>query len=59
MLICNAGVFGAPWQLTEDGMEMTFQVNYVGHFYLVNLLTETLKKSAPARIVTVSAESHR
>nr|XP_054748260.1 WW domain-containing oxidoreductase-like [Lytechinus pictus] len=59
MLVCNAGIFGAPWELTEDGIEMTFQVNHVGHFHLVNLLTETLKKSAPARIVIVSSESHR
>ncbi|XP_071494022.1 WW domain-containing oxidoreductase-like [Diadema antillarum] len=59
MLICNAAVFGLPWQQTEDGIEMTFQVNHVGHFYLVNLLTEVLKKSAPARIVIVSSESHR
>ena len=59
MLVCNAGIFGAPWELTEDKIEMTFQVNHVGHFHLVNLLTETLKKSAPARIVMVSSESHR
>ncbi|XP_070616532.1 WW domain-containing oxidoreductase isoform X5 [Erythrolamprus reginae] len=59
VLVCNAGVFGLPWQLTEDGLERTFQVNYLGHFYLIQLLRDVLCHSAPARIVMVSSESHR
>ncbi|PIK58053.1 putative WW domain-containing oxidoreductase [Apostichopus japonicus] len=59
MLICNAAVFGHPWQLTEDGFETTFQVNHLGHFYLMQLLEDTLIQSAPARVVVVSSESHR
>lgn len=59
MLICNAAVFGAPWSLTEDGLESTFQVNHLGHFYLVQLLEDVLRQSSPARVVVVSSESHR
>lgn len=59
MLVCNAGVFGLPWQLTEDGLERTFQVNHLGHFYLIQLLKDVLCRSAPARVVMVSSESHR
>lgn len=59
MIICNAGVLGLPWKLTEDELEYTFTVNYIGHFYLVRLLTELLIASSPARVVVVSSESHR
>uniref|UniRef100_A0A8C6XQ18 WW domain-containing oxidoreductase n=1 Tax=Naja naja TaxID=35670 RepID=A0A8C6XQ18_NAJNA len=59
VLVCNAAVLGLPWQLTEDGLERTFQVNHLGHFYLIQLLKDVLCRSAPARIVMVSSESHR
>ena len=59
MLVCNAAVFGLPWTLTKDGLETTFQVNHLGHFYLVQLLQDILCRSAPARVVVVSSESHR
>ncbi|KAM6430422.1 WW domain-containing oxidoreductase isoform 4-T4 [Liasis olivaceus] len=59
VLVCNAAVLGLPWQVTEDGLERTFQVNYLGHFYLIQLLKDVLCRSAPARVVMVSSESHR
>ncbi|XP_035192304.1 WW domain-containing oxidoreductase isoform X2 [Oxyura jamaicensis] len=59
ILICNAATFGAPWCLTEDGLESTFQVNHLGHFYLVQLLEDVLRSSSPSRVVVVSSESHR
>lgn len=59
VLICNAAIFGVPWQLTEDGLESTFQVNHLGHFYLIQLLEDVLRRSTPARVVMVSSESHR
>ena len=52
-------MFDLPYQLSEDGIEMHFAVNHLGHFYLVQLLTKTLCESAPSRVVVVSAESHR
>ena len=59
ILICNAGVLGVPYQTTEDGIEYHFAVNHLGHFYLTQLLADVLRKSAPARVIVVSSESHR
>jgi len=60
VLICNAGT-GTPFgrYLTEDGFEMQFQSNHLGHFLLVQLLLEMLRSSAPARIVITSSLAHR
>ncbi len=61
-LILNAGVFGLDYSVTEDGFETMFQVNYLGHFYLANLLKPMLEKSkmpGGSKIVSVTSESHR
>lgn len=39
-------------------METTFAVNYLGHFLLTNLLLNTLKLSAAAKIINVSSCVH-
>lgn len=59
ILVCNAAVFTQPWSLTEDGLETTFQICHLGHFLLVQCLQDVLRRSAPARVVVVSSESHR
>ncbi|KAK3558280.1 hypothetical protein QTP86_014027 [Hemibagrus guttatus] len=59
ILVCNAAVCMHPWRLTEDGLESTFQICHLGHFYLVQLLQSVLRRSAPARVVVLSSESHR
>ncbi|KAJ8343780.1 hypothetical protein SKAU_G00311090 [Synaphobranchus kaupii] len=59
ILVCNAAVGTQPWKLTEDGLESTFQICHLGHFYLVQCLQDVLRCSAPARVVAVSSESHR
>ncbi len=57
-VICNAGVqVTSGTRLSEDGLELTFAVNHLGHFALVNgLLGESL--SGPARILIVSSDTH-
>ncbi|VDN53287.1 unnamed protein product [Dracunculus medinensis] len=57
-LILNAGVFNPSAKKTLDGFETAFGVNYLSHFYLIQLLLEKLRQSAPARIVVVSSISH-
>jgi len=59
VLLNNAGVLVTERRETVDGIEETFAVNHLGYFLLTNLLTDLLKKSAPARIVSVSSEAHR
>lgn len=58
VLVNNAGVFMKTRQLSEDGFEMTFAVNHLAPFLLTNLLLDLLRKSPPARIVTVSSVAH-
>jgi light-dependent protochlorophyllide reductase len=56
-IVCNAGVQVVSNTLyTEDGFEMTFGVNHLGHFLLVNLLLPQL--SDHSRIVFVSSDTH-
>lgn len=56
VLICNAGIVMRRRQLTAAGHEMTFAVNHLGHFLLVNLLRERLEQAAPSRIVVVASQ---
>jgi NAD(P)-dependent dehydrogenase (short-subunit alcohol dehydrogenase family) len=58
VLINNAGVARVRRSVTVDGYETTFQVNYLSPFLLTNLLLDSLKKSAPSRVVNVSSVSH-
>jgi NAD(P)-dependent dehydrogenase (short-subunit alcohol dehydrogenase family) len=58
VLINNAGTVYEKRELTEDGFEKTFAVNYLAPFLLTNLLLPTIKKSAKARIVNVASNSH-
>jgi NAD(P)-dependent dehydrogenase (short-subunit alcohol dehydrogenase family) len=56
LLVNNAGVMNLPERrTTKDGFEMTFGTNHLGHFALTAQLMPALRRSAHARIVTVSA----
>jgi NAD(P)-dependent dehydrogenase (short-subunit alcohol dehydrogenase family) len=42
--------------LTEDGVETVFATNHVNIFLMTQLLLDTLKASAPSRIITVASQ---
>lgn len=58
ILISNAGVFHARRRTTPDGLEVTFAVNHLAPFVLVNGLLDLLRASQPARIVVVASNAH-
>jgi NAD(P)-dependent dehydrogenase (short-subunit alcohol dehydrogenase family) len=57
VLVNNAGiaVTGSTRQISADGFELHFAVNYLSGFLLTHLLLPLLKESSPARIVNVSS----
>ncbi len=57
VLVNNAGGVFNPRRVTVDGLEMTFALNHLAYFLLTALLLDTLKASAPARVVSVSSEA--
>lgn len=59
VLVNNAGGFFAARQVSADGIEMTWALNHMNYFLLTNLLLDTLRASAPARVVNVSSDAHR
>ena len=57
VLSLNAATLVMKRTLTPDGVESIFASNYLGHFYLANLLTEALKAGAPSRVLTVVGQA--
>jgi NAD(P)-dependent dehydrogenase (short-subunit alcohol dehydrogenase family) len=56
VLVNNAGIGGAgPRELSADGLELRFAVNYLAPFLLTDLLLPLLRRSAPARVVNVAS----
>ncbi|NND02287.1 MAG: SDR family NAD(P)-dependent oxidoreductase [Acidimicrobiia bacterium] len=55
ILFNNAGVMALPEGKTEDGFEMQFGTNHLGHFYLTYLLMPLLLNAAEARIVNTTS----
>ncbi|KAG5192242.1 hypothetical protein JKP88DRAFT_5578, partial [Tribonema minus] len=57
-LICNAAVYQPAKDVpnwTDDGFEMQLGVNHLGHFLLVSLLMDTIKKAKDPRVVIVGS----
>lgn len=60
LLINNAGVMNLPQRrTTRDGFEMTFGTNHLGHFAFDAQVWPAVRRSAAARVVTVSAIAAR
>lgn len=58
ILINNAGVILGDRQDSVDKIEMTFAINHLSYYLLTNLLLNTIKTSAPSRIINVSSAIH-
>ena len=58
ILVNNAATTNADFLKTEDGIELTFAVNHLAPFLLTNLLLDTIKRSAPARIINIASNAH-
>ncbi len=58
VVLANAGIMAVPYGKTEDGFELQFGTNHLGHFVLVNRLLPLLTASAPSRIVNLSSAGH-
>ncbi len=59
VLVNCAGIVCHKRTETQDGLESTWAVTYLGPFLLTRLLLPTLKRSRPSRIVNVAGEFHR
>ncbi len=59
LLINNAGVIHPAYARTEDGFELHFGTNHLGHFAFTGLLLDRLLAVPGSRIVTVSSSGHR
>jgi NAD(P)-dependent dehydrogenase (short-subunit alcohol dehydrogenase family) len=59
VLVNNAGVMACPFAKTQDGFELQFGTNHIGHFLMTCLLAPALLAAAPSRIVSVSSRGHR
>jgi NAD(P)-dependent dehydrogenase (short-subunit alcohol dehydrogenase family) len=58
VLVHNAGVVLGSRRVTEDGNEMTFQVNHLGPFLLDARLRDRVVASGSARVIVVSSDAH-
>lgn len=61
ILVNNAGVAYPKKEIksTQDGFEIHFGVNHLGHFLLTNLLTPSLKAAPSCRVIVVSSTLHQ
>lgn len=57
-IVNNAGIMQTPQRLTDDGYELQFATNHLGHFLLNGLLLNLVAKR-DGRIVAVSSMAHK
>ena len=59
VFIHNAGVYSTKKIITDDDLELVFQVDYLASFILIYMLKDKLKAQEKARILLVNSEGHR
>ncbi|HMC38891.1 MAG TPA: oxidoreductase [Acidimicrobiales bacterium] len=59
ILVNNAGLMAVDRAVTEDGFEMQFGVNHLGHFAFTAHLAPLLLAAPEGRVVNVSSFGHR
>ncbi len=59
VLLNNAGTRFGEYESTLDGIESTFALNHLSVFLLTNSLLDLLRRSAPARVITIGSSTHR
>jgi retinol dehydrogenase-13 len=59
VFIHNAGVYLPKRTISNDGLEMVFQVDHLSSFILNYLLKDKLKAQQKCRIILVNSEGHR
>lgn len=57
-LINNAGLYTSRWQTTEEGFELQFGVNHLGHFLLTMELLSSLQKSDHPKVLNLSSAAY-
>ena len=56
ILLNNAGVMASPYKETDDGFELQFGANHLGHFLMTNLIAPSLADGG--RVVNLSSSAH-
>jgi len=59
VFIHNAGVYLTEKTISDDGLEMVFQVDHLSSFILNYILKDKLKAQRKCRIILVNSEGHR
>ena len=59
VLIHNAGIYLTKRELTSEGLEKVFVIQYLSSFILNFILMDKLKSQENARIIMVNSEGHR
>jgi NAD(P)-dependent dehydrogenase (short-subunit alcohol dehydrogenase family) len=59
-VVNNAGILSPPYfTLTIDGFEYTFQVNFLSHLLINEIILSSIKDFNPVKIVTVTSPVYR
>jgi NAD(P)-dependent dehydrogenase (short-subunit alcohol dehydrogenase family) len=59
VLINNAGALFLKREVNSKGIEKTFAVNYLSHFYLTISLIDLIKKTKNSRLINISSMVHK